>query len=86
MSIEFTGNGGKCNQPCSCGSGLKFKRCHGDPQKLKIVKHVANEAMLIMIAYTKRKSENIDFSLDDYYRVINNSDFVLPNFVEQFLN
>jgi len=42
--------------------------------------------MLIMIAYTKRKSENIDFSLDDYYRVINNSDFVLPNFVEQFLN
>lgn len=22
------------NHPCPCGSGLKFKKCHGDPKKI----------------------------------------------------
>ncbi len=72
------------NDFCSCESGLKFKKCHGDPQKLKIVKHIANEAMLIMVAYTKREDENIDFGYDDYAEVLENLDFVLPKFIDQF--
>ena len=37
------------NDPCSCGSGLKFKHCHGDPGKRKVCNRVANETMVRLI-------------------------------------
>ncbi len=84
MVIENTGKCSKRNEPCSCDSGLKFKHCHGDPQKLGIVKHIANEVMLIMIAHTKRENENIDFGYDEYAGVVENPEWVLPKFIDQF--
>lgn len=33
------------NTLCECGSGLKRKHCHGDPQKIAMVNHAANVAM-----------------------------------------
>lgn len=74
------------NEPCTCGSGLKSKKCHGDPAKLAVVKHVANEAMLIMIARAKVENANIEFDEEDYEEVRDNSEFVLPKFIEQFLS
>ncbi len=74
------------NDLCTCDSGLKYKKCHGDSQKLQIVKHVANEAMLIMIARAKVKNTNIEFDEEDYEAVVDNPEFVLPKFIEQFLS
>ena len=28
--LRLAGNGPRRNQPCPCGSGLKYKRCHLD--------------------------------------------------------
>lgn len=85
MSIELTSDKERRNEPCSCESGLKFKKCHGDPRKLAVVKHVANEAMIIMIAYEKRQNLDIPFNQDDYEKVIGNPEFVLPKFYGQFI-
>ena len=70
----------KRNQPCTCGSGLKFKRCHGDPAKLAVVKHIANEAMLVMIAKAKVENLSIEFYEEDYDKFISNPELVLHNF------
>jgi len=86
VGIQIVKDKERLNEPCSCGSGLKFKKCHGDPAKLAVVKHIANEAMLIMIAVAKRDNLNIDFGFEDCDKVINNPDFVLPKFIEQFLS
>jgi len=32
------------NEPCPCGSGLKFKKCHGDPVKHTRAMEVVREA------------------------------------------
>ena len=33
------------NDPCPCKSGLKHKKCHGDPVKIMQVKHAAEVAI-----------------------------------------
>jgi len=84
MGIEITQDKERRNEPCSCGSGLKFKKCHGDPAKLAVVKHIANEAMLIMIARAKVENLDIEFNEEDYDKVINNPELVLPKFTRQY--
>ena len=84
MGFEIAEDKEKRNEPCTCGSGLKFKKCHGDPAKLAVVKHVANEAMLIMIARAKVENVNIDFGFGDYDKVINNPELVLSRFNEDY--
>ena len=41
------------NQPCSCGSGLKYKKCHGDPAKkqacVRAMRVAAEETMAKLI-------------------------------------
>ena len=37
------------NEPCPCGSGLKFRHCHGDHFKLLVVDKVAKEKMAELI-------------------------------------
>jgi hypothetical protein len=32
------------NEPCPCGSGLRFKKCHRDPAKVQKAAAVAKEA------------------------------------------
>ena len=86
MGFQIPEDNQKRNELCACESGLKFKKCHGDPAKLAVVKHVANEAMLIMIAYAKRNDLDIGFNRDDYEKVVDNPDFILPKFYEQFLS
>lgn len=44
------------NAKCQCGSGLKFKHCHGDPEKMKIANAVANLAMSVMIHHRRLKA------------------------------
>jgi len=48
------------NATCPCGSGLKYKRCHGDPQKKAIIQQVANEAMTMLILEEKLRKGLID--------------------------
>lgn len=43
------------NESCPCGSGLKFKWCHGDPMKQDICNRVVNEKMVELILQEKRK-------------------------------
>lgn len=43
------------NEPCPCGSHLKFKKCHGDPVKQMICNQVANEKMVELIRAEQRK-------------------------------
>ena len=84
MGIEYAGKKQGRNELCTCGSGLKFKKCHGDPAKLLVVRHIANEVMLIMIAMTKLERGKEDFGFDDYDKVVNNPDLVLPGFIAQY--
>jgi len=37
------------NQPCPCGSGLKFKHSHGDPLKRAVCERIMAEAMVRLI-------------------------------------
>lgn len=83
MGFELTSDKEKRNELCSCESGLKFKKCHGDPRKIGVVQHIANEAMIIMIAYEKRKRDEL--SDEEYEETINNPDFVIQRFYEQFI-
>ena len=43
------------NEPCPCGSKLKFKRCHGDVLKQEVCNHVANEKMVQLIRREQHK-------------------------------
>lgn len=43
------------NEPCPCGSGLKFKFCHGDPTKQEMCNRVANEKMVWLIREEQKK-------------------------------
>jgi hypothetical protein len=50
--MNLTIKGGKepgRNEPCPCKSGLKFKRCHGDPVKRAVCESVMAETMLRLI-------------------------------------
>lgn len=44
------------NSKCPCGSGLKFKMCHGDQKKTKTANMVANLAMGVMVHYQRQRS------------------------------
>jgi len=47
------------NTPCYCGSGLKYKHCHGDAVKQEECNRVANKRMVELIAdtiFSKEKS------------------------------
>lgn len=83
MGIKYTDTNQKRNELCSCESGLKFKKCHGDLAKLAVVKHLANEAMIIMIAHEKNKHGFL--TKEEYDEIKNNPNFVWPKFIEQFL-
>ena len=43
----------KRNQPCPCGSKLKFKHCHGDPLKMEACNHMVRQYMLNLIMSEK---------------------------------
>lgn len=43
------------NEPCPCESGLKYKKCHGDPVKQMVCSRVANEKMVELIRVEQRK-------------------------------
>lgn len=45
MTQQITGREPGRNEPCPCRSGLKYKKCHGDPVKIDMVNHAANVAM-----------------------------------------
>ena len=48
MSVEPKIKVGR-NDPCPCGSGLKFKHCHGDSTNQMICSRVANDCMMKLI-------------------------------------
>ena len=56
MGIRITGSRepGR-NEPCPCGSGLKYKKCHGDVVKQEKCNKVANEMMVKLIVQEQRK-------------------------------
>lgn len=43
------------NDPCPCESGLKYKKCHGDPGKIAICNAIVREKMLELIRVEQRK-------------------------------
>ena len=43
------------NEECGCGSGLKFKYCHGDDGKRAVCEHYLQEVMLWLIMKEKLK-------------------------------
>ena len=43
------------NDPCVCGSGLKYKHCHKDPGKIAVCNRIANEKMVELIIREKIK-------------------------------
>lgn len=54
MAIQSKHKVGR-NDPCPCGSGLKYKRCHGDPGKIAICEQAVRETMLRLIRLEQRK-------------------------------
>jgi predicted Zn-ribbon and HTH transcriptional regulator len=56
--MGVTIKGGKSpprNSLCPCGSGLKFKYCHGDILKQEVCNRVANEKMVQLIRQEQKK-------------------------------
>lgn len=49
------------NDPCPCGSKLKFKFCHGDPMKQAVCNRVANEKMVELIRAEQKKRGLISY-------------------------
>lgn len=43
------------NDPCPCGSTLKYKKCHGDLLKQAVCDRVANEKMCELVKAEQRK-------------------------------
>jgi len=58
MSAQLRGHKIGRNSLCPCGSGLKYKFCHGDLAKALICKNAANEKMLELIQKQKIKKQN----------------------------
>lgn len=54
MPIQSTIKAGR-NDPCPCGSELKFKWCHGDQEKQKACNAVANIFMARLITEERKK-------------------------------
>lgn len=61
MALQLKNNGNKIgrNEPCPCGSGLKFKYCHNDPVKKAICEVMVREEMLRLIMQEKYKCNMI---------------------------
>jgi len=57
------------NELCVCGSGLKFKWCHGDAGKRAVCSRIAQEQMLRMIMNEKHKRGLL--STDEYNAFLN---------------
>lgn len=56
MSLQIIGGQDpQRNRLCPCGSGLKYKWCHGDPLKKEVCNRVANEKMFQLIHQEKKK-------------------------------
>jgi DNA-directed RNA polymerase subunit RPC12/RpoP len=63
MGVQI--RGGKApgqNEPCLCGSGLKFKHCHGDLAKQVICNQAANECMVGLIQEEQKKRGLIPYA------------------------
>jgi hypothetical protein len=58
MAIEPKIRQGR-NELCKCGSGLKFKWCHGDPSKTAVLERIVQEAMERMIMDEKHRRKLI---------------------------
>lgn len=50
------------NEPCPCGSKLKFKWCHGDTIKQMLCNRVANEHMIYLIFQEQKKRGLIPYN------------------------
>lgn len=48
------------NDPCPCGSKLKFKHCHGDPSKKAACEVAVRETMARLIANEQFKRKIIN--------------------------
>lgn len=64
------------NELCVCGSGLKFKFCHGDPGKRAVCSRVAQEKMLHLIMDEKHRRGLL--SIDEYNAFLNHCNPEIP--------
>ncbi len=82
MNPTVTIKGGKepgRNDPCPCGSELKFKRCHGDHGKRAVCEAAMRETMVRLIMIEKHKrgmitEEELRAVLDPAKTEVNNDD------------
>ncbi len=58
MSIQAAVNQGR-NELCKCKSGLKFKYCHGDPEKKMLCERGMAEIMFRLVMREKHKRKLI---------------------------
>lgn len=54
MGIQPKTKAGR-NDPCPCGSKVKYKHCHGDPIKQMLCNRVANEHMAHLVVQEQKK-------------------------------
>lgn len=54
------------NSPCPCGSGLKYKRCHGNEVKLAEARQLAHEAFLQRIRDSAKPDSIQDNQIIDH--------------------
>lgn len=55
MGLKMTGQEPGRNDPCPCGSKLKYKWCHGDESKRLIANRVANLKMMELVLQEQKK-------------------------------
>lgn len=76
------------NEPCQCGSGLKFKKCHGDPVLRQTAQRIANHMITLLIVERSHEAgiANAEETMGAIDKLVNSANDHLPDSVRFVTN
>jgi len=76
------------NDPCPCGSGLKFKRCHGDPALRQTAQRIANHMITLLIVERSHEAglANANETIEAIDKLVKSANNHLPDSVRFVAN
>jgi len=76
------------NDPCPCGSGLKFKKCHGDPVLRQTAQRIANHMITLLIVERSHEAglANAEETIEAIDKLVNSANNHLPDSVRFVTN
>jgi len=76
------------NGPCPCGSGLKFKKCHGDSVLRQTAQRIANHMITLLIVERSHEAglANANETIEAIDKLVNSANDHLPDSVRFVTN